>query len=104
MRLITPAVSWQIAARVVDAYDGPMDAVEWAPDTVTKAVIALAGELSEHLRTPRTYAASAPGCNERAAEVKKPTKKHQGTVLGAQRGTRAAPAARRGLPAGQGQA
>src|SRR5215467_13695445 len=34
MRLITPAVSWQIAARVVAGYDGPMDAVEWAPKTV----------------------------------------------------------------------
>ena len=29
MRLITPAVAWQVAARVVDAYDGPMDHVEW---------------------------------------------------------------------------
>ena len=50
LRLITPAVSWQIAARVVAAYDGPMDAVNWAPATVTAAVIDLAGELSEHLR------------------------------------------------------
>ncbi len=31
LRLVTPAVSWQIAARVVAAYDGPMDAVSWAP-------------------------------------------------------------------------
>jgi DNA helicase-2/ATP-dependent DNA helicase PcrA len=51
LRLITPAVSWQIAARVVAAYDGPMDAVIWAPATVTAAVIDLAGELAEHLRT-----------------------------------------------------
>ena len=50
LRLITPAVSWQIAARVVAAYDGPMDAVSWSPATVTAAVIDLAGELSEHLR------------------------------------------------------
>ena len=27
LRLITPAVAWQLAARVVAAYDGPMDAV-----------------------------------------------------------------------------
>ncbi len=51
LRLVTPAVSWQIAARVVAAYDGPMDAVNWAPATVTAAVIDLAGDLAEHLRT-----------------------------------------------------
>ena len=84
MRLITPAVAWQIAARVVDAYDGPMDDVEWAPDTVTKAVIALAGELSEHLRTPEDVRRIGGWLRERAAEVTKPTKKHQGTILAAQ--------------------
>ncbi|MGH3392687.1 MAG: ATP-dependent helicase, partial [Actinomadura sp.] len=50
MRLIGPAVAWQIASRVVDAHDGPMDRIDWAPDTVTKAVMELAGDLSEHLR------------------------------------------------------
>jgi ATP-dependent DNA helicase UvrD/PcrA len=50
MRLISPAVAWQLCSRVVDSYDGPMDKVEWAPDTVTKAVMDLAGDLSEHLR------------------------------------------------------
>src|SRR5690349_9205997 len=50
IRLVTPAISWQIAARVVAAYDGPMDAVNWSPATVTAAVIDLAGELAEHLR------------------------------------------------------
>jgi DNA helicase-2/ATP-dependent DNA helicase PcrA len=50
MRLVTPAVSWQIATRVVAAYDGPMDAVAWSPSTVTAAVIDLAGDLAEHLR------------------------------------------------------
>src|SRR5215469_5976813 len=34
LRLITPAVSWQLAARVVAAYDGPMDAISWTPSTV----------------------------------------------------------------------
>jgi DNA helicase-2/ATP-dependent DNA helicase PcrA len=52
MRLISPAVAWQIATRVVDSYDGPMDLVDWAPDTVTKAVIELSGDLAEHLRGP----------------------------------------------------
>ena len=50
LRLITPAVSWQLAAAVVAAYDGPTDAFEWTPATVTAAVLTLAGELSEHLR------------------------------------------------------
>jgi DNA helicase II / ATP-dependent DNA helicase PcrA len=52
MRLITPAVAWQIAAGVVAAYDGPVDAIEWTPRSVTAAVLQLAGELAEHLRGP----------------------------------------------------
>ena len=50
MRLITPALSWQLAAQIVTAYDGPMDEVTWTPQTVTAAVLELAGDLSEHLR------------------------------------------------------
>ncbi|MDH2429816.1 UvrD-helicase domain-containing protein [Sphaerisporangium sp. TRM90804] len=52
MRLVSPAVAWQMAARVVGRYDGPMDHVDLAPPSVTAAVLDLAGELSEHLRTP----------------------------------------------------
>ncbi|HEY2279838.1 MAG TPA: ATP-dependent DNA helicase [Streptosporangiaceae bacterium] len=52
MRLITPAESWQLAARIVAAYDGPMGDIGWGPPTVTAAVLALSGELSEHLREP----------------------------------------------------
>jgi len=52
MRLITPAVAWQIASTVVAAYDGPVDAIDWAPRSVTAAVLQLAGELAEHLRVP----------------------------------------------------
>jgi DNA helicase II / ATP-dependent DNA helicase PcrA len=50
MRLITPALSWQLAASIVAAYDGPMDEITWTPQTVTAAVLELAGDLSEHLR------------------------------------------------------
>jgi DNA helicase II / ATP-dependent DNA helicase PcrA len=50
LRLVTPAVCWQLAARVVAAYEGPMGALEWTPATVTAAVLTLAGELAEHLR------------------------------------------------------
>jgi ATP-dependent DNA helicase UvrD/PcrA len=52
LRLITPAVCWQLAAKVVSTYEGAMDAVEWTPATVTAAVLTLAGEMSEHLREP----------------------------------------------------
>ena len=38
MRLITPALSWQLAASIVAAYDGPMDEIGWTPQTVTAAV------------------------------------------------------------------
>jgi DNA helicase-2/ATP-dependent DNA helicase PcrA len=37
---------------VVAGYGGPMDAVERAPQWVTAAVLDLAGELAEHLRSP----------------------------------------------------
>ncbi len=56
MRLITPALSWQLAASIVAAYDGPMDEVGWTPQTVTAAVLQLSGELSEHLREPADVA------------------------------------------------
>jgi DNA helicase-2/ATP-dependent DNA helicase PcrA len=52
LRLITPAIAWQLAARVVAAHDGPMDAISWTPSTVTAAVLDLASELAEHLRGP----------------------------------------------------
>jgi DNA helicase II / ATP-dependent DNA helicase PcrA len=52
IRLITPAVAWQLAARVVAAHAGPMDAIGWTPSTVTAAVLDLSGELAEHLRRP----------------------------------------------------
>jgi DNA helicase II / ATP-dependent DNA helicase PcrA len=50
MRLITPALSWQLAAGIVASYDGPMDEIIWTPQTVTAAVLELAGDLAEHLR------------------------------------------------------
>src|SRR5580692_10564159 len=51
MRLITPALSWQLAASAVAAYDGPMDDVPWTPQTVTAGVLELAGDLAEHLKS-----------------------------------------------------
>lgn len=66
LRLITPAVQWQLAARVVSAYDGPMDAVTWAPDTVVTAVLELAGELGEHLRWTDDVRAEGERLRQRA--------------------------------------
>ncbi|NNM45854.1 UvrD-helicase domain-containing protein [Knoellia sp. DB2414S] len=51
-RLLSEAAAWQYAAEVVAAYDGPMDDVAGAEATVIGAVVDLAGELAEHLRTP----------------------------------------------------
>jgi len=51
MRLITAALSWQLAASIVAVYDGPMDEVPWTPQTVTAAVLELAGDLAEHLKS-----------------------------------------------------
>jgi DNA helicase II / ATP-dependent DNA helicase PcrA len=50
MRLITPALAWQLGASIVAAYDGPMNEIGWTPQTVTAAVLELAGDLAEHLR------------------------------------------------------
>jgi ATP-dependent DNA helicase UvrD/PcrA len=66
LRLVTPAVAWQIAARVVAAYPGPMDAVHWSPPEVTAAVLALAGEMAEHLRAPADVAATGRWLSDRA--------------------------------------
>ncbi|MFC5749336.1 ATP-dependent helicase [Actinomadura rugatobispora] len=74
MRLISPAVAWQICSRVVDAYDGPMDRIDWQPDTVTKAVMELSGDLSEHLRTAEDVRKVGTWLDERFAVLKKPLK------------------------------
>ena len=70
-RLITPATSWQLAARTVAAYDGPMDAVEWTEPTVVQAVLALAGDLSEHLVDAAAVRAVTVRLDALAAEASK---------------------------------
>lgn len=52
-RLLSEAAAWQFAAEVVAAYDGPMDRVDRHESTVIAAVVDLAGEMAEHLRSPR---------------------------------------------------
>ncbi|GAA3980328.1 ATP-dependent helicase [Thermobifida alba] len=70
-RLVSPAVAWQLAHRVVSTYDGPMDAVTSAPSTVVRDVLALAGELAEHLRTPDDVREFGSWLRSRAAGLKK---------------------------------
>ncbi len=51
-RLLSDAVRWQYAARVVQAYDGPMEHARFAPSTVTADILDLAEEMGEHFVTP----------------------------------------------------
>ncbi|GHE35482.1 putative ATP-dependent DNA helicase [Streptosporangium violaceochromogenes] len=85
MRLIGPAVSWQLAGRVVSGYDGPMEQVEWGPATVTRAVLELAGELSEHLRTPQDVREVGAWLTERHAALPGPSTLAQRRPLATQR-------------------
>src|SRR4051812_47593264 len=51
-RILTEAGAWQLAAEAVSRWDGPMDDVVKSESTVIQAVMALAGEMAEHVRTP----------------------------------------------------
>ncbi|MGN9812143.1 ATP-dependent helicase [Micromonospora sp. BQ11] len=56
-RLLTEASRWQLVDLLVRTYDGDMSEVDRMPSTVTDAVLALAGELDEHLVDPDVLAA-----------------------------------------------
>ncbi|HEY5855644.1 MAG TPA: ATP-dependent DNA helicase [Aldersonia sp.] len=49
--LLSPTQHWQLAYRVVAGWDGDLD-TERTPATLTEAVLALAGQLAEHLVEP----------------------------------------------------
>ncbi|WP_323096642.1 ATP-dependent DNA helicase [Intrasporangium sp. YIM S08009] len=51
-RVLTEAGAWQLAAEAVARWDGPMEDVVKSESTVISAVMALAGEMAEHVRTP----------------------------------------------------
>ena len=51
MQVIGEAMAWQLAWRVVEAYDGPLDTVDKAAATVVRYVLGLSGDLAEHLHT-----------------------------------------------------
>ncbi|MEV4349648.1 UvrD-helicase domain-containing protein [Actinoplanes sp. NPDC049596] len=56
-RLLTEAARWQIVDSLVRSYTGEMTGVNRAPGTVTDDVLALSGELAEHLVAPDDLAA-----------------------------------------------
>ncbi|MGK5742663.1 ATP-dependent helicase [Micromonospora sp. URMC 103] len=56
-RLLTEASRWQLVDLLVRNYDGDMSEVDRMPSTITDAVLALAGELDEHLVDPDDLAA-----------------------------------------------
>ncbi|TDE08781.1 ATP-dependent helicase [Jiangella asiatica] len=70
-RLVTEAVAWQYAQRVVSAYDGDMEAVGYAPSTVVGKVLALHGELAGHLVTPERVHEFTAGLRARIESLPK---------------------------------
>jgi len=84
MRLVSPAVAWQLAAGVVGRYDGPMDEVDLGPASVTAAVLDLAGELAEHLCEADRVREIGEWLDRMLAAVRRPTKA-QREVLRTQR-------------------
>ena len=56
-RLLTEATRWQIVDLLVRNYDGDMSDVDRSPGAIVDAVLALTGELAEHLVTPDGLAA-----------------------------------------------
>jgi DNA helicase-2/ATP-dependent DNA helicase PcrA len=50
-QVIGEAMAWQLAWRVVEAYEGPLDTVDKVAATVVKYVLGLSSDLAEHLHT-----------------------------------------------------
>src|SRR4051795_4485705 len=55
--LMTEAGRWQLAMRVVRKASGPFRHIAWQPATVAAYLVALDGEMSEHLVTPEQVSA-----------------------------------------------
>ncbi|NUR78828.1 MAG: ATP-dependent helicase [Dermatophilaceae bacterium] len=51
-RVLTEAGAWQLAAESVSRWDGPMDGMTRSEGNIIDAVMSLAGEMAEHVRTP----------------------------------------------------
>ena len=68
-RLLGEAGAWQLAAEIVDRWDGDMSGVDRTPTTVTEALLGLAGECAEHLVDPRDVEAVIDEVIERASRL-----------------------------------
>ena len=65
-RLLGEAGAWQLAAQLVERWDGDMSDVESVATSVTEAVLALAAECAEHLVEPGDVADAIETLVERA--------------------------------------
>jgi DNA helicase-2/ATP-dependent DNA helicase PcrA len=70
-KLLGEAGSWQLVDELVERWDGDMTGVDSARSTVVDAVIALAGEIAEHLLDPERIDALAESVLERIGELPK---------------------------------
>ena len=70
-KLLGEAGSWQLVDELVERWDGDMTGVDSARTTVVDAVLALAGEIAEHLLEPARIDALAESVVERIGELPK---------------------------------
>ncbi len=71
--LLTEATRWQVAGRVVRRAAGPFRHLRWQPAHVTRLVLALDAELSDHLRDPDDVRAFDAAVVAEAEGLPKPT-------------------------------
>jgi DNA helicase-2/ATP-dependent DNA helicase PcrA len=63
--LLTEAVQWQLAMRVVTRAEGPFEHLRWTSGNTAQRVVALAGDMSDHLASAADVAAhDAKACAE----------------------------------------
>ncbi len=84
-RLLSQGQAWQLVARIVGSYDGPMDAITVKPATVVRRVLDLAGELADHLRTPDDVRGVGRWIDERVAALPKRPGKDTAELVTTQR-------------------
>ncbi|HVT20299.1 MAG TPA: ATP-dependent DNA helicase [Mycobacteriales bacterium] len=72
--LLTEAVQWQLAMRVASRAPGPFPNLDWTTPYVAELVVALAGELSDHLCTAAAVRAHDAAVRRVVEELPKPLK------------------------------
>ena len=68
-QLLGEAAAWQLAAEVVQAWDADLSVADRTPNTVTEALLGLAGECAEHLVEPAQVAAFTDALIERIEQL-----------------------------------